>query len=120
MSEVEKCLEYIEGLRHELQSAMEAVARDSLTDLECSLWRQEMLSVGAKRHIVRLSTLGDLVSHRRVCAAVGALAQVNRTYEEVVKQGNRTVSLMQGLCSLYRSDAIVTAPEYPAVLSCEV
>jgi hypothetical protein len=114
------CLRRLAELHSEMKAAIAAIASNSLSDLEHSLWRQEMICAGLKRSIFTLrrsalsaETLGNLrdVSH--------SLRELNRSYESLVQQSNRSAALLLDLCRLYTH---VPAPVHgtaPNSLSCE-
>jgi len=113
-------LQKLKDLQDELQAAISAVARNSLYDLELSLWRQEMLCAGLKR---ALFVLGRSAPGKEVlCRLRGAgvsLQNMNRSYESLVQQSNRSMSLLLDLCSLYKNAPVPTIDRALPSLSCE-
>jgi hypothetical protein len=113
-------LRQLKDLQDELQVAISAIARNSLPDLELSLWRQEMLCAGLKRSLFVLarSTPGkEMLGHLR--SETVSLQQVNLSYESLVQQSSWSMSLLQDLCSLYKNAPAHSILHALPSLSCE-
>jgi len=113
-------LQVLKELRDELQAALSAVARNALPDLELSLWRQEMLCMGLKRSLFLLkrSVPGKEVLRHLRDASI-SLQNMNRSYESLVQQSNRSTSLLLDLCSLYKDAPVPAIDHALPSLSCE-
>jgi hypothetical protein len=113
-------LQNVKDLQDELQAAISAVARNSLSDLELSLWRQEMLCAGLKRSlfVLRRSAPGKELL-RRLRGESVSLQHMNRSYESLVQQSSRSMSLLQDLCSLYTNAPVPAIDHALSSLSCE-
>jgi hypothetical protein len=119
-SAAETCVQQLEDLQHELQTAISAVARNSLADFEHSLWRQEMLCAGLKRSIFVLGRYAaDKQSLAPLRVANIVLQNLNRSYESLVQQSSRSVALLQDLCSLYKNAPLSAIDGALPSLSCE-
>ena len=90
------------ALRQELLTAVNAIALNSLTDFEQSLWQQEMLSSGMRRDLQLLRNLHlhpSLLEELR--SANTSLQQVSRAYEGLIGQVSQSAALLRGVCTLY-------------------
>lgn len=100
----------MDELRDEIQSAMLAIAGNSLSVLEGSLWRQEVLCTSLK-HLARTFGPDDL--HGPLTARIRdtslALQELNRTYAQLVQQSSQSTDLLSRLCRSYR-DQTSAAP----------
>lgn len=117
----DEALAHVEQLMHELHLAMSAAARNSVEEMEHSLWRQEMLCAALRRAIERMHGSPQRAANRASLRAAGvALEHVNKAYGSLVQQGRRSVAPLLELCHLYRS-APASSPDSPLTpLSCEV
>jgi hypothetical protein len=112
-----ECLQHIEDLQKELQAAIAAITQGSLSGLELSLWRQEMLCVALRRSIRKIQNSGaDRESLSRVHSAAPSLHHLNRTYESLVKRSSQSVAFLLGLSCLYKGGGL---PAPLPHLSCE-
>lgn len=117
----DEALVHVDQLIKELQLATSAVERNSVEEMEHSLWRQEMLCSALKRALERsicapihAATLGALRT------AGVELEQVNRTYGSLVQQGRRSVAPLLELCRLYHGAPASSPDPLLTPLSCEV
>ena len=96
-------LRQMDELRDEIQSAMLAIAGNSLSVLEGSLWRQEVLCTSLK-HLSR--TLGPDALHGPLTARIHetsiALQELNRTYSLLIQQSSQSADLLYRLCRSYK------------------
>jgi len=96
-------LRQMDELRDEIQSAMLAIAGNSLTVLEGSLWRQEVLCTSLK-HLARTFGPDDLAGPltARIRETSLALQELNRTYAQLVQQSSQSADLLYRLCRSYK------------------
>jgi hypothetical protein len=109
---LEEHLQILDSLAHELERAMQAITRNSLSDLEESVANQEALSA-------RLIELGDDLNRRlntraakpiqvdsdlmrQVRHAYDTLQSLNRRYSTILEHSSRSVGLMVSLFSSLR------------------
>jgi hypothetical protein len=114
------CLQLVQAFQQEIRAAVRAISQNALTDLELSLWRQEMLCARLKRSMGPISSY-DLREplHGVLREALVDLKTESDRYERVVLRCSRSVIVLQDLCALYRG----TAPGSRAnklSFSCEV
>lgn len=110
----------IEQLVAELQLVMSAAARNSVGEVEQSLWRQEMLCVALQRAIDQLICAPRCAADIGALRAAGAqLKLLNRAYGSLVQQGRRSVVPLLKLCHLYGSVSAPSSNSLPTPLSCE-
>jgi hypothetical protein len=108
------------ALQQEIQTAVHAISRNALSDLELCLWRQEMLCGRLKRNFAGMSESARNEPFRS--AFREALTQVKAEsdkYQKVVLRCSRSAAVLQDLCLLYRG-AAPARRENILPLSCEV
>lgn len=116
----QECLQQMEALRHEIETAIDAVAQNSLPDFEHSLWQQEMLSVGLRRSLSTLAVLPvDAALLTRVRQADALLRQTARGYQRLVEQSSQSGAVLRDLCSLYQHAPVSVTSTRQQTLSCE-
>ena len=102
-------LRQMDDLRDEIQSAMRAIAGNSLSVLEGSLWRQEVLCTSL-RHLARTlgpdALSGPLTARLRDTSL--ALQELNRTYALLIQQSSQSADLLYRLCRGYRDQTSAT------------
>ena len=120
VSPQDEALVHVEQLIEELHVAMSGVARNSVEEMEHSLWRQEMLCAALARTVHRLRGAphhdANLVAMHSAAAALGC---VNRTYGSLVQQGKRSVAPLLELCYSYRGTSASSPDPLITPLSCE-
>lgn len=113
------CLQQFGMLQLELETAIDALSRNALTDFEHSLWQQEMLSTGLRRSLALLGIAPiDQKLRAELRSAAAALQKISRTYQAVIEQGGRSAALLHGVCSLHQAGPQHTTHTQQA-LSCE-
>jgi hypothetical protein len=100
------CTKILGDLEQEIQAATHAIARNKLTELEESLWRQETLCARLKRSLCAI-TPAMLRSEVPVTlrGAASRLRAQSQVYETLVTRASRSTAILQHLCSLYRTAA---------------
>lgn len=102
----EAYLQQLASLREEMASAMLAISGDSISVLEESLWRQQVLCVSLKRLLQQVQNAKvDSECMNRIRAATVALHRVNQTYAELITQVRSQSEVMYGLCLSYTTDS---------------
>jgi hypothetical protein len=110
-----KAAEYLQALRSmtgELERAMQAIARNALTDFEESIDNQQVLSTRLARladdlsvslqtqpAIARASMDEDMT--RQIRSAGNTLQQLNRRYAALLQHSSRSVALMTSFFSSF-------------------
>ena len=97
------------ALRQELLTAVIAIAQNSLSGFEQSLWQQEMLSSGMRRNVQLLRHLHlqpSLLEELR--SANTALQQVSQAYQGLIGQVSQSAALLRGVCTLYGQAPLAT------------
>ncbi len=96
-------LHQVDELRNEIQSAMLAIAGNSLSVLEGSLWRQEVLCTSLK-HLSHTFAPEDLHGPltARIREASLALNELNRAYSLLIQQSSQSADLLYRLCCGYK------------------
>jgi len=111
-----KAAEYLKSLRSmtdELERAMQAIARNALSDFEESIDSQQVLSarlakladdlcvpLEAKTAIARAAIDEDIM--RQIRTADGKLQRLNQRYAALLKHSSRSVALMASLFSSFQ------------------
>lgn len=88
----------------DIRSAIDAISRNALSDLELSLWNQEMSCASLKR----LSRSSAAIAHHEpslLRKELESLHALTRTYERVVQRAGASTSLLLDLGSLHRAAA---------------
>jgi len=100
------CVKALRDLELEVQTAAHAITSNKLTDLEESLWRQEILCGRLKRCI---PTIRSAMSSARAAGLLREeavrLKMQSQIYEKLVSRASRSTAILQHLCSLYRNAA---------------
>lgn len=100
------CVKFLGDLEQEVRAAVVAIARNDLTGLEESLWRQETLCARLKRLIPAFGPAAlNPASRATLREAASALKAQSQIYEKLVTQSRRSTTILQHLCSLYRNAA---------------
>jgi hypothetical protein len=100
------CLQLVRAFQQEIQAAVHAISHNALTDLELSLWRQEMLCARLRRSMGTISSHDIREPFRGVLRqALADLKTDSDRYERVVLRCSRSVTVLQDLCALYRGAA---------------
>lgn len=95
-------LQQLALLREEMATAMLGISGNSLSVLEESLWKQQVLCVSLKRLLQMLQGAQiDSDCMARIRSATSALHSLNQTYEELVKQARSHTEVLYGLCVSY-------------------
>ncbi len=117
-------LDELEALGCELQTAMSAIADNALPSFEESVWKQELLCSNLQR-LARLldRQTPDPLTARRIQLAVGAVHDLNRRYEILVRHSGRLTHLLSNLHKSYSGSvdsSLYSESSNRQTLSCEV
>ena len=101
----------LQALAFEMRVAMQAIASNSLSTLEASVAKQEMLCHALLKLSARLqqesrpSDLGPSFPadpvEKRTAAAGKALRELNTQYASLLKHSGRSIALLSSLCRSY-------------------
>jgi hypothetical protein len=109
----EEYLQLLRSLAGELERAMQAIARNALSDLEESVANQQVLSnrlrvlvdeicVPLKANPPASPVFADEDSMRQIRLASDTLQKLNRRYAALLQHSSRSVALMASLLSSFK------------------
>ena len=113
-------LEHFTEMELQLEAAISAIATNSLSAFESSLWQQEMLCAVLRRSVAALHGYrcpADTAALLR--ASVRNLLLRNRVYEVLIMQSKQAISVLNDLCELHRRSATVQPGLERISLYCE-
>lgn len=106
MDPVALCVQAIEYLEQEIQTATSAISRNMLKDFEESLWRQEMLCARLKRSMIAIRPDRlKLEAAGSVRESAARLLAKSQSYGKLVARSSRSAAVLQHLCALYKNAA---------------
>ena len=112
----EAYLQQLELMREEIGRSMQAVAGNSLSEFEESLWRQEVLCVSLRRLVramVRATPSSSALA--RIFTVTTELCCLNQTYAHLIQQTRASCDLMYGLCRSYSESSSRDSSGVPAI-----
>ena len=94
-------LQQLEALASEIQTAIGAISANTLSTLEASIARQEMLCAGLASSQQPLPSALDPAVANRINSTSSAIRNLNLQYAALLKHSGRSIALLSALCKAH-------------------